>query len=92
MSTNAIEKALWQALSNPKEMQRFREDPQAYLNDFKLDEKERSLMLTWDVGEVVSRGVNPLLLVSAYTAVKGMDTMGEYIMKINQQRGAAVAR
>lgn len=90
MTTNAIEKALWQALSNPKEMRRFREDAQAYLKDFKLDENERSLMLSWNVGEVASRGVNPLLLVSAYTAVKGMDTMGEYIMTINQPVGGQI--
>ena len=91
MSTNAIEKALWQALSNPKEMQRLCEDAQAYLKDFNLDEEERALLLSWDVAEVVSRGVNPLLLVSAYTAVRGMETMGEYIMKINQPCGAAPA-
>ena len=88
MSANAIDKALWQALSNPKEMQRLREDAQDYLREFKIDDQERQLMLSWDVGELVSRGVSPLLLVSTYTAVEGMDKMGDYIMKINQPRGS----
>ena len=91
MSSNAIEKALWQALSNPKEMQRYRDDARAYLKDFKLDEKERSLMLSWDVKEVIARGVNPLLLMSVFTGVKGMEQMMEYLMKVNQPDEAAPA-
>jgi len=92
MSTHAVDKALWQALSNPKEMQRLREDAPSYLKDFNLDEQERSLLLAWEVGELTARGVSPLLLVSTYTAVEGMDKMGDYIMKINQPRGATPAR
>ena len=91
MSSNAIEKALWQALSNPKETQRFRDDAEAYLRGFNIDEQELSLMLSWDVAEVVSRGVNPLLVVSAFSAVRGLDKTGEYLMKINRPRGAAPA-
>jgi hypothetical protein len=83
MSTNAMEKALWQALSDRKEMQRFREDAPAYLDGFRLDETERALILSWDVAKVVSRGVNPLLVVSAFSAVNGLEKTGEYIMKIN---------
>lgn len=91
MSTNAMEKALWQALSNTKEMQRFRENASDYLMDFKIDETERALMLSWNVREVVSRGVNSLLLMSAFSAVHGPQKMGEYAMAINQPAGGAPA-
>jgi hypothetical protein len=84
MSTNAMEKALWQALSNPQELQRFATDSEAYLSGFKIDEAERRMMLAWDVKQVVARGVNPLLLMSAFSAVNGVEKMGEYAMAINQ--------
>jgi len=84
MSTNAMEKALWQALSNPKELQRFTDDAPVYLSEFNIDEDERAAMLAWDVRQIVSRGVNPLLLMSAFSAVNGMEKMGEYAMAINQ--------
>jgi hypothetical protein len=89
MSTNALEKALWRVASDEKDIRRFREDPHAYLMDFKLDDEERSLLLEWNVNEIVSRGVNPLLVLSAFGSVKGMAQLPEYIMKINQPRGVS---
>jgi hypothetical protein len=86
MSINAIEKALWQASTNPADTQRFRDDAQGYLKGFKLEKDERSLMMSWDVGEAISRGVNPLLLLNAFSVVNGMDKMIEYLMKVNQPR------
>jgi hypothetical protein len=84
MSTNEMESALWKALSNPRELRRLVEDAPGYLSGFKLDETERDLMLAWDVRQLVARGVNPLLLMSAFSAVNGMEKMGEYAMAINQ--------
>lgn len=84
MSTNAMEKALWQALSNPQELQRLVGDAAGYLSGFNLDEAEREMILAWDVRRVVERGVNPLLTVSAFSAVNGVEKMGDYAMAINQ--------
>lgn len=84
MSTNAMEKALWQALSNPQDLQRFAGDTAGYLAGFNLDDEERGMLLAWDVRAVVARGVNPLLTVSAFSAVNGVEKMGEYAMAINQ--------
>ena len=91
MSTNAIEKLLWQVNSSPAEAERYRADTQAYLNEFRLDEEERSLLTSWDVGTLASRDVNPLLLMSAFATVNGMDKVVEYLMKINQPGGNAPA-
>jgi hypothetical protein len=91
MSSNAMEKALWQASTNPADARRFRDDAQAYLKDFRLDEKECAMMLSWDVVAIASRGVNPLLLMQAFATVNGMGRMLEYIMRMNQPSGAAPA-
>jgi hypothetical protein len=91
MSINAMEKALWQASTNPADAQRYRDDARAYLKGFKLDKDEHALLASWDVGEAISRGVNPLLLLNAFSVVNGMDKMIEYLMKVNQPRAAAPA-
>ena len=87
MSTNAIEKALWQAVMQPADAQRFRDDSDAYLNDFRIDDDERSLLDTWDVAGLASREVNELLLMMAFATINGHDRMGEYVMKINGMEG-----
>ena len=84
MSTNAMETALWQALSNPQDMGRFATDAAGYLSGFQLDDDERDLIVAWDVRQVVARGVNPLLMLMAFSAVNGIEKMGEYAMAINQ--------
>ena len=84
MSTNSIEKALWAALSDPKEMDRFRADGRAYLDGFNIDAEERDLILDWDVEEIVARDVSPLLLLSVFSGVNGPARMPEYLEKINR--------
>ena len=84
MSTNSIEKALWEALSDPKEMDRLRADAQGYLSEFNISDEERDLILNWDVEEIVARDVSPLLLLSVFSGVKGPRQMPEYLEKINR--------
>lgn len=84
MSSNAIEKILWEVTMKPAFAERFRNDPEAYLKDFRLDDEERSLLLSWDVFKLVTKlDINPLVVMSAYAEINGMDKVGEYIMKIN---------
>ena len=84
MSTNTIEKALWTALSDAKEMDSLRKDPSAYLADYDIDAEERDLILNWDVEEIVARDVSPLLLLSVFSGVNGPARMPEYMQKINR--------
>jgi Aromatic-ring-opening dioxygenase LigAB, LigA subunit len=92
MSVNAIEKVLWQTTSNPAEAERLRKDPEAFLNDFMLDKEERAWITSWDVATMVDRGVNPMVLMMSFSAVRGMENMMEYLMKINMPREAAPSR
>lgn len=89
MSTNAVEKMLWQVSNNPAEADRLRADAQGYMKDFKLDADERALVDSWNVSALAERDVNPLLLMMAFTAVNGIQKMGEYVQRIHQVAGAA---
>lgn len=89
MSSNAIEKALWQISNNPADAERLRNDPEAYMKEFRLDAEERRLLKSWDVSGLAARDVNPLLLMMAFTAMNGIHKMGEYIQRIHQPSGAA---
>ena len=86
MSNFAIEKLLWQACSNPADAGAFRAEPAVYLNDFRIDDEERALLLDWDVAGLADRGVNPMLLMMSFNAVAGTGDMMEYVTKINRPR------
>ncbi len=83
MSSHAIEKALWQAVTNPADGQRLREDTASYLSGFRLDEDERALIQAWDVKAMADRKVNELLLMMAFSATHGMDQLPVYLGRIN---------
>ncbi len=83
MSINAIEKALWQVSMDPVQAGRLREDPESYLQEFRLDEQERALMTNWDIRAIVDRGVHPMVLMMAFAAINGPDMAASYIQKVN---------
>jgi len=87
----AIEKLLWQACSNPVEAGAFQAQPETYLGNFRIDDEERGLLLAWDVAALADRGVNPMLLMMSYNAVRGGGDMMDYIMKINSPRSGAAS-
>ncbi len=55
----------------------------AYLESFKIEPAERAEIENWDVAEIAARGVNPLLLLSFFSAVKSPRDLPEYLQKIN---------
>jgi protocatechuate 4,5-dioxygenase alpha chain len=83
MSSHAIEKALWQAVTNPADGDRLRGDAAAYLLEFRLTDEERDLVLGWDVKALAERRVNELLLMMAFSATHGMDQLPVYLGRIN---------
>ena len=83
MSINAIEKALWKSTANPADAQRLREDARSYLEDYRLDDLERSLMASWDIRALVERGVHPMVLMMAFAAVNGPAASATYVEKVN---------
>jgi hypothetical protein len=86
MSNFAIEKALWQACTNPLDNGAFRVDAPGYLAGFRIDDQERALLLEWDVAALADRGVNPMLLMMSFNAVSGTGDMMDYVNRINRPR------
>ena len=83
MSANAMEKAFWTALSDKSQLERYLSDSKGYLESFNIDPAERAEIESWDVAEIAARGVNPLLLLSFFSAVKSPRDLPEYLQKIN---------
>lgn len=83
MSANAMEKAFWTALADKSQLERYVADPQTYLSGFKIEPEEQAEIQNWDVAEIAARGVNPLLLLSFFSAVKSPRDLPEYLQKIN---------
>ncbi|ULQ47777.1 hypothetical protein JN531_005670 [Flagellatimonas centrodinii] len=84
MSTNALEKALWQIGTSPADTERYRADPQAYAAAFRLDDAERTILAELDVGAMARRDTSTLLLMMAFLAVRGPDSMGEYMQSMHR--------
>jgi len=89
MSIYGIEDALWQASVNPKMARRLREDADSYLKEFRIDDRERLLVSSWDIRGVVELGVNPMVLMMANAAVNGPAASAAYIEKVNTPKTAA---
>lgn len=85
MNINAVERALWRACKDPEQAKRFREDAHSYLEEFRLDEEVRWLLATWDVSELLDRGVHSLLLMNAFAAVNGPAAMGTYTGQLEEK-------
>ena len=83
MSANAMEKAFWTALSDKGRLAQFNANPKGYLDGFNIDAEEQALIADWDVAEIAAAGVNPLLLLSFFSAVKSPRDLPEYLQKIN---------
>jgi len=91
MSINSLEMALWQSYIYPADTERFRSEPEAYLRSFDLDDNERTMALNWDVVGQINYGVNPLLMMMAWQAVRGLETFGTYLGLVNGMAAPAPA-
>jgi aromatic-ring opening dioxygenase LigAB LigA subunit len=89
MSISAMEKALWQIYQNPADTERFGADAQAYVEDFNLDELERSMLVSFDSMAMISHGANPLLVMMAFQTAMGMERFPEYFATVNGMAGDA---
>lgn len=84
MTTNAMEKALWQIGTSDAEAERFRSDPLTYAAAFRLDGEEVRALGDLDVREMARRGASTLLLMMAFLAVKGPASMPDYMQNMNR--------
>lgn len=90
MSVNALEKALWEASSNPNVAQILRDDCAKFTASYYIDEAESSLLQSWNVRGLVEYGVHPMLAMFAFAAVHGPAASAQYVMKINTPVGTGV--
>jgi hypothetical protein len=83
MSVHAAEKVLWLVSNDRREAERFIQDCKGFLTSFCLGADEREYLEALDVRRLADRGVNPLLLLGAYRAIKGSDSVPEYMQRMN---------
>ena len=84
MSTNALEKALWQIGTQAADAEQFRVAPAAYVDRFNLDAEEKVCLVNLDVGEMSRRGTSTLLLMMGFMAIRGPQGMGDYMQSMHR--------
>lgn len=85
MSVNAIEKAIWLATTSEAEGDAFRADSAGYFDRFRITPDERTMLVSWKLKALIDYGVNPGLLLGAFSAIHGRGRRDEYLrtMKAN---------
>lgn len=92
MSTNTIERVLYDLHAIPGDARSFLQDPDAYLAKYPLDAEERSLIRNQDVLGMADRGVSQMLMFVTWQAVNGgPSSIPEYMRRMNTPAGQANA-
>ena len=79
MSVNAIESAIWLATTSPQARADYVADMARYFDRFRITREERELLLSWKLKQLIARGVNPGLLLGAFSAIHGRGRRTEYL-------------
>lgn len=89
MSTFAIEKAFWTIGNHPHEAQAYMANPDEYLMRYQLSAEEKALIKNLDVHALDQLGINTVLMVNTWSALKGGPAaLGEYLQKMAGARPA----
>jgi hypothetical protein len=83
MSMFSMERALWELTNNPDNVAQFRTEPDKLLASYQLDEEETDFLKAFNVRAMADRDVSPMLLMLAWFAVQGQDTLPEYLGRMN---------
>ncbi len=75
MSTNNVERVLWEFGDQPARIEQFRADPDAYLAAYALDDGERQALKDIDLKALADRGVSTLLTIMIWPLLKGPEGM-----------------
>lgn len=84
MSINSTEMVLWRIYMNPEDANRFRNEPDQFLDHFDLDPSEREMVRAIDPMGLIGKGANPLLVMMAWQTIYGLPRFGEYLGQVNQ--------
>lgn len=79
MNVNALETLFWRLNASQQDADRFRQDRDAYMSDFRLTDEEKQAVRVLDVKGLHESGVSCMLLMMACSRVNGFDKMGVYM-------------
>lgn len=82
MSRNVLERVLHQLSVDRSAKQRFRDDPEAFLQRFALTEAERAMLIGFDVLGLQQAGVNPMLTMGFWQELSPERDMRAYMKKL----------
>lgn len=91
MSRNLVERVLYQLCVDRAAKQRFKEDPEAFLGRYALDDVERAMVLAFDVKALQAYGVNSMLTMGYWQVLSPQRDMRAYMTKLRDvDSGSAV--
>lgn len=82
MSLHAVEMALFDIASGPRQAASYRADPERFLSGYRLHPDEARLILDMDVRAMAGLPINPMLTMRAFTAVEGRQGVPEYMRRM----------
>lgn len=80
-----LQKLLWEVRKDPSLAERFRTEPDAVLDEYGIEEPERTAMRSLDFKALYERGANPYLLYFCALQI-GVDR-AEYYARIREEAG-----
>lgn len=88
MSTNTIEKVLWDLVGQAHKPEAFRANTDAFLDAYPLEPSERDLLKNMDVQAIVALRINPMLLMRAFQCIYGRDKRPLYLQRLAEGQAA----
>ena len=82
MSRNTVERVLHQLCVDRSAKQRFKEEPEKFLERFALSEAERAMVLGFDVKALQAYGINPMLTMGFWPELSPQRDMKTYMKKL----------
>ena len=92
MSKHGIELALWEAAFIPGKADQLREQADSYLAAYNVTEEEKGLIKAWNLEVLAERGVDGLILLNSWNAVRGPTGNVEFMQRMNPQLGGIEQR
>ena len=91
MSRNLVERVLYQLCVDRSAKQRFKEDPDDFLERYALSDNERLMVREFDVRWLQAYGVNPMLTMGYWQELSPQRDMRVYMSKLRDvDSGSAV--
>ena len=85
MSIFMLEKALWDLGDDTHKLAAFNDNPDAYLDNYILTDRERKQVLNLDVDGMADDGVSTLLTLMIWIMVRGTENFPDYLRKMGQE-------